>query len=1191
MKLRDLPGHAASAVLLLLLFSPSVLGAEPGPVDIGPAAEPGFHSFFGKVALGAREFDGVPFELKDAMIRVRAGKPQRLEFPPVTAEGVHFLHFTENAGNEIGAYTLVYADGTRQELPLKNGINIQDWWKPGIMPFAALAHSDGFMTADHGEQKIGFWRFSARNPHPDKPVAGLEFSNTDPSVTVNLIAVTLTAVCGGMIGGTPAWTTGMDGEEFFLAVLNQEGNGGGRQHMCAQLARVGTVKSVPTLAKFLNDESMSHAARLALAAMPWPEAHEALRAALPGSSGAVKAGLIESIGMLRAPGDVRLIAPALNDADPVVVMSAALALGRIGDRACVPPLKAFAKTATGRPQAVALDALLRCAEVMGQKHRRAAHKLYREIYAGWPEGLSGTAAYGGMIRTGGGKAKSLISAALLGGDPTLWEAALPAVRETEGGGVTKECAKILGRVPRAVLPGLIEALAQRGDKAAAPALAALVGDADPVVSAAAVNALALVGDGSSVPVLAAAAAGGGPKEDAAVKALTLMNAPDVSDALLERIQGADAAETAVIADVMGRRRDDAVTPALRELAQRGDGGVRAAAAQALGEVGTAADAALLCGAVERAGDEKQLQTAQRALVALGKRLNTPAELADSVLAGMKKDNGASRRALYEVCGELGGGQLLAALAAVAGGPEGEDKDAAVGALAKSDDPAALPHLTALLDAKPGPDHRLMIFRGVARLASAKGMDKAAGGDALIGALALAGSPEEKRILLGALGACPTPDALKAAEGCLDTEGAAAEAAVAWGRIARELVAGHRAEIGATAPKALEAARKAGLQKAAMQPLLDTGRALAAVAATGDRVRFEHVIIDREFRSEGVAVADFNRDGLKDIFTGDHWYAAPGWQAREVRAPEKYDPANGYSRCFAAFAEDVDRDGWTDAIVVGFPGAPAYWYRNPGGGDGRWEEHLLATEACGETPIYGDLTGDGKPVPVFAMNGRITWFRPGQDKTTPWLAHPMSPMIEAFAKFGHGLGMGDVDGDGRSDVLFTGGWWPGPGDYTRPDWNFHGVDFGPDCANMLVYDVNGDGRNDVITSSAHEYGVWWFEQGADGKFTRHEIDKSVSETHALILADMNNDGLEDLVTGKRYFAHGEHDPGALEPSVLCWYELRRPEPGGAAYTMRVIDNDSGVGTQFEVCDFDEDGLRDVVVSNKKGVHVFLQRREH
>jgi HEAT repeat protein len=1179
-------------LLLSLMVSPLAEGLDPGPVDLGAASVPGFHSLFSKTTLGSNDIDGVRFELKDAMVKVPAGKRQRVDFPPATAAGIHFLHFTENAGDQIGSYTLVYADGKKVEIPLQSGLNIHDWWKPGSLAFAALAHSDALKINEQTEQKIGFWRFSVRNPHPAAPLVALEIANSDAVVTINLIAVTLAAVCGDTVGDVPVWVVGMDQEQFLLAALNRPGAVAGKEKACAQLARIGTVRSVTALAECLKDDKLSHAARLALAAMAYPEAHAALRDALASTAGTVKAGIIESLGTKGKPEDAALIAPSLNDQDPVVAMSAALALGRIGGPDAIAALTPVAKNGAGRVQAVALDALLRCAEVLCGKDNQAARALYGEIYAICPKGQVGTAAYSGMIRAEGAKAMTLIAPALLGDDPVLWRAALPAVRETAGPGITEECGKLLGQAPREVIPGLIGALAQRGDKAIAPALAALVGDADAGVSLSAIKALALVGDGSSVPVLVSAAAHGGePQAGAAIQALTQLNDPEVPTALLARLQGADAAETTVTAKVMGQRREEVVVPALRELVQSEDAGVRAAAAQALGEVGTADDTARLCRAVERAEEDKERMAAERALVALGERLGAPDAFADGVLAGLTGGNTASRCALLEACGSLRNEKLMQALDNATREADATVKDAAIRALAASGSPEALPYLINLLGDSSDLSHRVLVFRGIARLASKKDLDGALREETLTKALALAERPEEKRLLLGPLGGCRSMGALKTVEGYLDSADVAGEASVAWGQIARDLVKTNRDEIAAVAPKAVAAAQKAELPKAAMQPLADVGKALTAVPVPGDQVRFEHIVIDREFRSEGVAVADANRDGMKDILVGDVWYEAPDWKVREIRAPEKYDPATAYSKAFACFPADVDKDGWTDLIVVGFPSAPAYWYRNPGGGTERWQEHLLATEACGETPLFADLLGDGKPAPVFAMNGRITWFQPGQDRTTPWLAYPMSHMLDAFAKFGHGTGVGDVNGDGRMDLLTTGGWWEGPADRTRPDWGFHNVKLGPDCADMIAFDVNADGRNDVITSSAHEYGVWWFEQSQDGAgFTQHEIDKSVSETHALILADINNDGLPDLVTGKRYFAHGEHDPGALEPSELFWLELQRPEPGKVEYKKHLIDSDSGVGTQYEVCDFDEDGLLDIVVSNKKGVHLFLQKRD-
>ncbi len=1181
------------AVLFALIVPPLALGAEPGPVDLGAVSVPGFHGLFNKLSLGPNDFDGVRFDLKDALVKVPAGKQQRVEFPPTTAAAVHFLHFTENAGNRIGAYTLVYADGKKVEIPLESGLNIHDWWKPGPLAFAALAHSDAFKTSETTEQKIGFWRFSVRNPHPESPLTALEITNSDGLVTIDLIAVTFAATCGDNVGEVPVWVVGMDEELFLLAALNRSGEVSGKEKACAQLARIGTVKCVPALAACLKDEKLSGAARLALAAMGFPEAHQALCDALGSSTGAGKAGIIESLGAGKKPEDAKRVAPFVNDADPLIADSAVVALGKIGGKDAIAALKPVAKKGTGKLQAVALDSLLCCAEALSVKHDRPARKLYMEIHEMCPQGFVGTAAYSGMIRTSGGKAKKLIAAALQSAEPELWNAALPSVRDIEGRGITKECGGLLGKVNKGALPGLIEALAQRGDKDIAPALAPLVADADAGISLATIRALALVGNGSSVPALVAAAARGAePNTGAAMQALAQINAPDVSKALLDRMKGAGADETAVIANVMGARREVAVVPELRKLVQSPDAGVRVAVAQALGEVGEAADAALLCQAVERAADDKGRAATQRALVALGKRLNAPDAFADAVLSGMNGGKAESRFALLDVCGSLHNEKLMQALDSATRGADATEKDAAIRALAASDSPEALPYLMTLLGGTTDLSHRVLVFRGIAKLASKKDMDPAVREDTLTKALALAERPEEKRLLLGPLGACHTMGALKTVEGYLGSAEVAAEASVAWGRIAKELVQTNRSDIAAVAPKAFAAAQKAELPKAAMQPLTDVSKALVAVAVPGDKVHFDHIVIDKEFRSEGVAVADVNRDGLNDLLVGDVWYEAPDWKVHEIRTPEKYDPATGYSKAFACFATDVDKDGWPDLIVVGFPGAPAYWYRNPGAGtDQHWQEYLLATEACGETPLFADVLGDGKPVPVFAMNGRITWFRPGQDKTTPWLAYPVSYMLEAFARFGHGTGIGDVNGDGRMDLLTTGCWWEAPADRTRPDWGGHPAKLGPDCADMIVYDVNGDGHNDVITSSAHDYGVWWFEQSADGtNFTQHEIDKSCSETHALILSDINNDGLPDLVTGKRYFAHGEHDPGALEPSELFWLELQRPAPGKVAYKKHLIDKDSGVGTQFNVCDFNDDGLQDIVVSNKKGVHVFLQKRD-
>jgi hypothetical protein len=189
----------------------------------------------------------------------------------------------------------------------------------------------------------------------------------------------------------------------------------------------------------------------------------------------------------------------------------------------------------------------------------------------------------------------------------------------------------------------------------------------------------------------------------------------------------------------------------------------------------------------------------------------------------------------------------------------------------------------------------------------------------------------------------------------------------------------------------------------------------------------------------------------------------------------------------------------------------------------------------------------------------------------------------------------VNGDGRLDVICTGGWWEQP---EKPDgktpWKFHPAPLGPDCADMYAFDIDGDGKADILSSSAHGRGIWWHRQVVkDGTSTFQRRDlfpNLVSQTHALVLADINGDGLKDFVTGKRWWAHGpKGDVDPTAPAMLYWFEAKKNKDG-MTFTPRVIDDDSGVGTQFTVADVNGDKLLDVVVSNKKGTFLFEQVRD-
>ena len=108
--------------------------------------------------------------------------------------------------------------------------------------------------------------------------------------------------------------------------------------------------------------------------------------------------------------------------------------------------------------------------------------------------------------------------------------------------------------------------------------------------------------------------------------------------------------------------------------------------------------------------------------------------------------------------------------------------------------------------------------------------------------------------------------------------------------------------------------------------------------------------------------------------------------------------------------------------------------------------------------------------------------------------------------------------------------------------------------MIAYDVNHDGKADVIASSAHQYGIWWFERtgskDGDNAFVKHDLFPDlVSETHALIAADINRDGTKDLITGKRFWSHGRSEAGSDKPARLYWFEAGRGSDGKITFTPR------------------------------------------
>ena len=385
--------------------------------------------------------------------------------------------------------------------------------------------------------------------------------------------------------------------------------------------------------------------------------------------------------------------------------------------------------------------------------------------------------------------------------------------------------------------------------------------------------------------------------------------------------------------------------------------------------------------------------------------------------------------------------------------------------------------------------------------------------------------------------------------------------------------------------------------------------------------FQKIHLTPVYWSEGADYGDFNHDGHLDVVCGPHIYLGPEYKDRHefypAVAPTKRGPHDRQVYAldnFFAWTHDFNGDGWSDVLTVGLPNKPAYWYENPGipfagrpkGPPVHWKKHDVIDQVKLEAPRFGDLTGDGEPELIFGYGNRLGYATPDEaDATKPWRFHPVSAERELH-HYMHGLGFGDIDGDGRTDMIIKDGWWQQPvsleGD---PEWDYHSFKFAErGGSQMFAYDVNGDGLNDIVSSiNGHGWGLSWFEQTrADGghiNFTEHVLMSKEAENtdnpygvqfsqlHALAVVDVDNDGLKDILTGKTYRAHDFHDPGSREPAVIYWFRLTRRN-GKVEYVPHQIDDNSGVGRQLVTGDLNQDGLLDFVIGNKNGAFVFLQQ---
>jgi hypothetical protein len=390
-----------------------------------------------------------------------------------------------------------------------------------------------------------------------------------------------------------------------------------------------------------------------------------------------------------------------------------------------------------------------------------------------------------------------------------------------------------------------------------------------------------------------------------------------------------------------------------------------------------------------------------------------------------------------------------------------------------------------------------------------------------------------------------------------------------------------------------------IPKAAVMTML-----ILAPAGAGEPKWKQHTINGKsEFEAAGAL--DVDGDGKLDIVCGDTWYQAPDWKPRHVRDVQRQGT---YYNDFATLPVDVNGDGHMDYITVSYFGKNVGWVENPGKPDVDWVYHEVDVPGTSEAAAAVDLTGDGIPDILPNPTNVVAWYEvapKGNAKGFDIKKHDFGTQAA-----GHGVGSGDVNGDGRVDLLTPKGWFEAPSNASRETWAWHPEwNLGATGIQILARDVDGDGLSDLVYGMGHDYGLFWMKQSksASGErtWTRGTIDNSIASVHTLLWADLDGDGkANELITGKRVYAH-EIEPGATDGSVIAWYRL---DPQAGAWTRHVIfqgepaknapakaadrlalrdfpAGTAGTGLQMTAVDLDGDGDLDLLCPGKSGLYVF------
>lgn len=387
--------------------------------------------------------------------------------------------------------------------------------------------------------------------------------------------------------------------------------------------------------------------------------------------------------------------------------------------------------------------------------------------------------------------------------------------------------------------------------------------------------------------------------------------------------------------------------------------------------------------------------------------------------------------------------------------------------------------------------------------------------------------------------------------------------------------------------------------------------LAAVASAQSEPGFEKHLVNAESEFSAATAIDINQDGQLDIVCGAWWYEAPQWIAHRFREVENI---RGRFDDYSNLAMDVDHDGDTDIISVNYRSKSIYWCRNPGvehAGE-LWESVIIDRPGTSETGRLADIDGDGELDILPSGTSFAAWYQwqPDHERSQPFVRRELPSEL-----IGHGVGAGDINGDGRVDIVSPNGWAEAPLDRAKGRWQWHPeFQLADDCGlPILCYDVDQDGDTDLVWGRGHDIGLYWTEQVPEGqssialvagapisgevpadtlaqllpkisqtKWITHAIDTSLASLHTLMLADIDGDGHDDLVAGKRSMGHDGKDPGENEPLSVHWYGFDKANRTWQSHCISYAGT-CGIDLDSVCVDLDGDGDIDILAPSRAGLH--------